>query len=104
MNVWPFKKQRTEEDSSSLLRVLERCRELVANSENSDWSCMDVPDILESLDAGLNAVNAETRPDVDELTLLFLPTGPLQETSMSNGWTGEFLTLSSEFDALIAKW
>ena len=104
MNVWPFRKQRTEDDPNSLLRVLARCRELVANSENSDWSCISVPGILRSLDAGLNAVSAETRPDVDELSLLFLPTGPLQETSMSNGWTDEFLTLSSEFDALIAKW
>ena len=104
MMVWPFKKQRTERDSESLLRILARCRELCANSDDSDWSCMDVPDILKSLDAGLSAVSVDARPDVDELTLLFLPTGPLQETSMSNGWSDEFLTLSAEFDNLIAKW
>ena len=99
-----FQKPRNETDSKSLLRILARCRELVANSDNSDWSCMDVPDILQSLDAGLVAVTANASPDVDELTLLFLPTGPLQETSMSNGWADEFLTLSAEFDALIVKW
>ncbi|MEM9367524.1 MAG: hypothetical protein AAGD07_16145 [Planctomycetota bacterium] len=64
---------------------------------------MDVPQIIQSLDAGLKAVTSQTRPDADKLTFLFLPTGPLQETSMSNGWADEFLTLSAEFDALIAK-
>ena len=37
----------------------------------------------------------------DELTLLFAPTGALQETSMANGWADEYLLLSAEFDGLI---
>lgn len=104
MIMWPFKKHRTDRDAQSLLRILARCRELVARSDDSDWSCMDVPDMLHSLDAGLAAVGADSQPDINELTLLFFPTGPLQETSMSNDWSDEFLVLSSEFDKLIVKW
>ena len=37
----------------------------------------------------------------DELKLLFAPTGALQETSMDNGWAGEYLLLSERFDGLI---
>ena len=104
MMEWPFKKCQADTDAKPLLRLLSRCRELVVGSQDSDWSCMSVLDILQSLDAGLAAVRSGTRPDVEELTLLFLPTGPLQETSMSNSWAEEFLELSAEFDTLIAKW
>lgn len=33
------------------------------------------------------------------LRVLFAPTGPLQETSISSGWAREFLDLAARFDA-----
>jgi hypothetical protein len=31
--------------------------------------------------------------------VLFAPTGPLQELSLSSGWADDFLKLASRFDA-----
>ena len=90
-------------ETRSLCRVLCRCRELVACSADSDWSCVDVAGILNSLDSCLVQLSDGSSLNVNELKLLFLPTGPLQETSIDNGWGDEFLELASEFDELIAK-
>jgi hypothetical protein len=35
------------------------------------------------------------------LSILFAPTGPIQEVSLSSGWGGEFLKLASTFDAAL---
>jgi hypothetical protein len=40
---------------------------------------------------------------VPDLSVLFLPTGPLQEISLSSGWSAEFLRLAERFDTEIAK-
>ena len=99
----PFNNQRIETERKSLLRILSRCRELVSESEDIGWSCSEAPEILKSLDQGLAAINADTKPDVDELKVLFAPTGPLQETSIGNDWADEFLTLATAFDKLITN-
>jgi len=38
---------------------------------------------------------------IDDLTLLFAPTGSLQEISISNGWGEGFLYLAARFDRAI---
>jgi hypothetical protein len=35
--------------------------------------------------------------------LLFLPTGTLQEISIQNGWSEEYLKLAAEFDSIYEK-
>jgi len=37
----------------------------------------------------------------EEIIMQFLPTGPLQELSMSNGWDKVYLLLSTDFDNTI---
>lgn len=88
---------------SALLKILRRVRELVARSEDSDWSCMDAKDILERLDHSIRRLEQFLAVDVDELRFLFVVTGPLQETSMSNGWSDEFLVLAEYFDEIIGE-
>jgi hypothetical protein len=36
------------------------------------------------------------------LDVLFLPTGPIQEVSLSSGWGDEFLQLAERYDAAVA--
>ena len=90
-------------DEKFLLAVLERCRELTAGSEDSDWSCMDVPDIVAMLDCSITCLRESSPVDVTELRFLFVVTGPLQETSMSNDWAQEFLLLAERFDQIIGE-
>ncbi|MCA9013759.1 MAG: hypothetical protein KDA77_00380 [Planctomycetaceae bacterium] len=90
-------------DKQALLTVLQQCRELTLASNDSDWSWMDVPKIIDSLDRSIRILQ-ESRPlDLNELRFLFAPTGPLQETSMSNNWSDEFLLLAEQFDNIIGE-
>jgi len=37
---------------------------------------------------------------INELDILFMPTGTVQEHSMANGWRKEYLKLANQFDRL----
>ena len=71
-------------------------------SQDADWSAMGISDIMAVLDRGITAIELGNELNRNELKLLFAPTGALQETSLSNGWAEEFLSLSGQFDRLIS--
>ena len=104
MAWFSFRKHPSDDDVNALIETLSRCKECVATSHESAWSSMDAPEIQSILDTGLSALESGRKPNIRALTFLFLPTGPLQETAMDNGWAEEYLELSSRFDDLIAKW
>jgi hypothetical protein len=62
-----------------------------------------VAEIRSQLDHSIQALEGSSEVCVKELEFLFAPTGPLQETAMSNDWSEEYLSLASQFDALIGK-
>jgi hypothetical protein len=43
----------------------------------------------------------EAGEEPDHLETQFIPTGPIQEVSVSSGWGKEFLALATEFDAAL---
>jgi hypothetical protein len=85
----------------SLIDVLKRCRELSVASHDAIWSSTGVSEIVTILDRAIEALERGTALDRDELKLLFAPTGALQETSMDNGWSSEYLSLSARFDGFM---
>jgi hypothetical protein len=76
--------------STELAAVLRRIAELVGrNDVDTAWSTYEADELrseigsfLQKAEAGLPLDDAERR----HLQLLFAPTGPLQETSISSGW------------------
>lgn len=94
---------RSSFDPKALLTVLQCCRELVSRSEDSDWSCLDAKDIIAILDHTIRRLGESLPIEIDKIRFIFLPTGPLQETSMSNGWANEFLELAKRFDEIIGE-
>jgi hypothetical protein len=42
-------------------------------------------------------------PDALTMQVIFAPTGPMQEVSMSSGWGNRFLGLAEEFDEALAR-
>jgi hypothetical protein len=64
---------------------------------------MGVSEIVTILDRSILALNESSPVEMNELRFLFLPTGPLQETSMSNDWAKEFLVLAERFDDIIGE-
>ena len=52
----------------------------------------DLNGLISSLESGQT-------PRRSDVSILFAPTGSIQEVSMSSGWAYEFLALSKRFDA-----
>jgi hypothetical protein len=80
-----------------LIAILVETRELLASPRNdfawSSWRDQDAA--LAEIDALLSQLRSGSMP---ELSILFAPTGPIQEVSVSSGWGGRFLELSSRLD------
>ena len=83
-----------------LVDVLRESRALLARPENdflwSSWEDADAA--LEEIDAMIAAIE-QGRPLAWFSTVVFAPTGPMQEVSLSSGWGDEFLALADRWDA-----
>lgn len=89
--------------SEALIDVFARTREALARPDNDfSWSSWrNADDALAEVDAILIALRAGKRPGALQMSVLFAPTGPIQEVSLSSGWGDEFLKLADDFDAAI---
>jgi hypothetical protein len=88
-----------------LIAVIEEAKAL-ASLPGNDFSWSSWPDegaALTELDAILNQLGKGELPDLADLSVLFAPTGPLQEVSLSSGWGQQFLLLASRFDAALER-
>ncbi|MBO4205877.1 hypothetical protein [Micromonospora echinofusca] len=90
-------------DIAALLAVLAETRTHLARPDNDfSWSSFqDTAGALEELDELTTIVRAGG-PVPFGLTILFAPTGPIQEVSLSSGWGDEFVALADRFDAAMA--
>ena len=83
----------------TLLRETRSCLQHPGNDftwsrwDDSKHALKDFDDYILSLETGLPT-------DPSELSMLFGPTGSIQEVSLSSGWGTEFLTLAERFDEL----
>ncbi len=87
-----------------LIRVLRDTRSLLALPDNdflwSSWknaeaALRDIDDFIEKIKSGVKF-------NEKDLVVLFAPTGPIQEVSLSSGWGERFLALAHRFDIALA--
>lgn len=95
--------QRMNHDAAGLLAVLDEVRNLLARPDNDfSWSSfLDAEAALAEVDGLAARLRAGKAPAT--LTVLFAPTGPIQETALSSGWGDEFLVLAERFDRALAE-
>ena len=83
----------------SMIEILLEARRLVERPGNDFlWSGWEgVTDAVAEIDGYVERLRAgeDVRPSI-----LFLPTGPLQELALSSGWGDEFLALADRYDAV----
>lgn len=83
-----------------LIAVLRDARALIALPDNkfdhSSWT--DSSMALTELDQLIAALTSNHLPPRLRVSVLFAPTGPIQEVSLSSGWGNEFLKLANRFD------
>jgi hypothetical protein len=84
----------------TLLDVMLEARRLIALGGNDfSWSSfIDQEAALEVIDAHIESL----REGSTNTGVLFLPTGPIQEVSVSSGWGDEFVALAHRYDAAVA--
>jgi hypothetical protein len=86
-----------------LIAVFLRTREALANPDN-DFSWSSWPDAnaaLAEIDGLILTLRSGQMPDEMQMHVLFAPTGPIQEVSLSGGWGDAFLKLADDFDAAL---
>ena len=85
------------EHLQKLITVLKEARALLAMESNdflwSSWR--DQNQAIAEIDSIITALENGSVPDI---RVLFAPTGPIQEVSLSSGWGSEFLELAAQFD------
>lgn len=85
---------------SDLVSVLREARALLALPGNdfawSHWK--NEIEALKELDDIIAAIESGTLPERGKVSVLFAPTGSIQEVSINSGWSLEFLALSEKFD------
>ncbi|MBD2162370.1 hypothetical protein H6F46_16900 [Limnothrix sp. FACHB-1083] len=88
-----------------LVEVLREVRQFLSRPDNNfDWSSWkDAPAALREIDSIVTRIESGDIPKRSDIELLFLPTGPIQEVSVSSGWGQEFCEFASRFDTAIAK-
>jgi hypothetical protein len=68
------------------------------------WSTWDnANEALAEIRGHIAALDAGKLPPKIDLWVLFAPTGPIQEVSVSSGWGNDFLELSSRFDRALKR-
>jgi hypothetical protein len=84
----------------ALLDIFHLARDLVARPDNDfAWSSWrDVEHALEEIDGIISRLRKGETPDMFAMSILFAPTGPMQELSLGGGWGNRFLQLATEFD------
>ena len=87
-------------NTDALLDIFHRARDLVARPDNDfAWSSWrDAEHALEEIDAIISRLRNGETAGTSSMAILFSPTGPKQELSLSSGWGNRFLQLASEFD------
>jgi hypothetical protein len=89
---------------AEMIAVLSRVKELLAGSQESLWAALTPAEIVAVLDGELRSLAENGRlRDKAELAYLFAPTGQIQDISMANHWSDEYLELSSRFDAVAGE-
>ena len=88
-----------------LVEILNEARGFLARPDNDfAWSSWDDGlAALREIDGLISQIEIGDMPARSDIEFLFLPTGPIQEVSVSSGWGQEFLELASRFDAAIEK-
>jgi hypothetical protein len=80
-----------------LISVMKEVRALLAHKDNDFvWSAWENQNhALSEIDSIIMKLEKGSVPDMG---ILFAPTGPIQEVSLSSGWGKEFLELAHRFD------
>jgi hypothetical protein len=89
----------------AIIELLHEIMDILQSPETDFmWAGYDTPDLVVSeLGGHLDRLAKEDLSRWRDLEMLFAPTGPFQEISISHGWGHHFLDLAARFDELAGE-
>ena len=91
--------------NTALMTILCETQQLL-NREGNDFSLSSWNDAREAnaeIERQLQRIEQADYSDLLNLRVLYAPTGPIQEVSVSSGWGNEFLAVAERFDNEIKR-
>ncbi len=90
---------------NELLEVLRSAKEFLALPTNDfSWSSwQDADAAIREIDELIGIVEKGKLPRREKISILFAPTGPIQEVSLNGGWADKFLTLADKADDALER-
>ena len=89
---------------NDLITLLEQVSAKIADQSDMLWGWYETPAQLRSdLEKYNRQLGLGDLSCLNEINLLFLPTSVLQEHSLQNGWSAEYLAISIKFDRLYKR-
>lgn len=87
----------------NLVKLLEKTKEvLLIEGNDFSWSSWnDSKEAVAEIDDLISKLKAEQTVELLDIEVLFSPTGPIQEVSLSSGWGQAFITLANQADVVI---
>jgi hypothetical protein len=86
---------------NDLIELLGQVKSRITDGSDMLWGWYETPEQLcNDLDSYCLLLSQGDTSCLKELELLFLPTSVLQEHSIQNGWSAEYLVVSEKFDGL----
>lgn len=84
-----------------LISAIEKTVQLLDQSKDCDWSRRTVVEIKKLLEAEPQKIRSQQEFNKTELSILFAPTGDIQETAMLNGWHKRYLVIAKIVDLYV---
>jgi hypothetical protein len=91
-------------DAQLLVDLFTALIEFLKDSVDSAYSNESIASCQKSCELELENLNQWQKIDLEGMGYLFAPSGDLQEFSITNNWTGAYLTLSKTFDVIHKKY
>jgi hypothetical protein len=84
-----------------LIEIIKILKTKITDDSDMVWTGYETSKQLrDELEVYINELEAGNTSSMENIKILFAPTGPLQEHSIAHGWGNEFLDLSEKFDQL----
>ncbi|HLP37943.1 hypothetical protein [Lacibacter sp.] len=89
---------------SRLIIILEKVRDKVSDESDVVWAGYDTAkELREEIQLYINELSVGNLQSLKAIDRHFAPTSTLQEHSISNGWSDEYLRLAEKFDAIYSS-
>lgn len=87
--------------ASQLIDVIIRVKKNITNNSDMTYCHYETPtELIELLDKFIIEIENGNMEVIDDLAVDFAPTGNLQEHSISNSWSDQYLIITDEFDSI----